>query len=75
VDRNDTVRRFFTEVHFDLPGEQDGDELKGGRVSLGYVLRKVNTNPVIRAPQNPRPLRELLGGFGLGALGGGLDRR
>ena len=75
VDRNDVVRRFFTEIDFDAPGEQDGDEVKGGRVSLSYLLTKVNTNPVIRAPQNPRPLRELLGGFGLGALGGGLDRR
>lgn len=75
VDRNDTVRRFFTEIDFDVPGEQQGDEVEGGRVSLSYVLTKVNTNPVIRAPRNPKPLAELLGGFGLGALGGGLDRR
>lgn len=75
VDGNDIVRRFFTEIDFDVPGEQDGDEVKGGSVSLTYVLTKVNTNPVIRAPQDPRPLRELLGGFGLGGLGGGLDRR
>jgi hypothetical protein len=33
----------------------------------------VNTDPVIRAPQNPRPLQELLDGFGLGGLGGGLS--
>ena len=75
VDRNDIVRRFFAEVDFDAPGEQDGDEVRGGRASVSYVLTKVNTNPVIRAPRNPKPLRELLGGFGLGALGGGLDRR
>jgi hypothetical protein len=75
VDKNDVVRRFFTEIAFDVPGEQDGDDVDGGRVSLRYVLRKVNTSPVIRPPQNPKPLRQLLEGFGLGALGGGLDRR
>ena len=72
VDRNDVVRRFFTEFDFDVPDQRDGDDLKGGRVSLSYVLTRVNTEPVIRAPRNPRPLRQLLEGFGLGALGGGL---
>ena len=75
VDENDVVRRLFADLDFDVPGDESGDDLKGGRRSFTYVLTKVDTNPVIRAPQNPRPLRELLGGFGLGALGGGLDRR
>ena len=72
VDRNDVVRRFFTEFDFDVPEQKDGDDLKGGRVSLSYVLTEVNTEPVIRAPRNAKPLRQLLEGFGLGGLGGGL---
>lgn len=75
VDRNDVVRRLFAEVDFDLPGDEDGDEVKGGRVSLSYVLRKVGTNPVIRAPQNAKPLGQLLDGFGLGGLRGGSHSR
>ena len=72
VDRDDVVRRFFTDVDFDVPGEHSGDEVKGGRITFSYVLRKVDTDPAIRAPQNPKPLQELLDGFGLGGLGGGL---
>lgn len=70
VDENDVVRRFFTEFRFDVPDDKEKD-LRGGKVSLSYVLRKVNTDQVIRAPQNPKPLGELLQGFGLGSLGGG----
>jgi hypothetical protein len=75
VDRDDVVRRLFTEFDFDVPGEEDGDDVKGGKVSLSYVLTRVNTTPVIRAPQNPKPLAQLLDGFGLGGLGSGLGRR
>lgn len=74
VDENDVVRKFAADFDFDLPGDQ-GDDLKGGRIELTYVLEKVNTKPVIRAPQNARPLGELLDGFGLGSLGGGLGGR
>lgn len=70
VDENDVVRRFFTEFQFDVPQDK-AEDLKGGKVSLSYVLTKVNTDPVIRAPQNAKPLQELLQGFGLGSLGRG----
>jgi len=70
VDRNDVLRRFFTRIVFKFP--RDGDDV-GGSLSLTYVLRKVGTNPVIRAPSGARPLSELSGGLGLGGLGYGLD--
>ncbi len=72
VDRNDVLRRFFTRIVF--KGSRDGGEVRGS-LSLAYVLRKVGTNPVIRAPSGARPLSELLGGFGLGGLGFGLYGR
>ena len=75
IDKDDVVRRFFTEVDFDVPGEENGDDVKGGRVSLNYVLTKVGTKPVIRTPLSPQPLQQLLQGFGLGGLGGGLPSR
>jgi len=70
VDRHGVLRRLFTRIAFDL--SRDGDDLRG-KLSFTYVLRKVGTNPVIRAPSGARPLSELLGGFGFGGLGLGLD--
>lgn len=67
VDDNDVLRRFAAEVRFKDP---DKEEVKG-KLDLTYVLRKVGIDPVIRAPADPRPLGELLGGFGLGGLGSG----
>ena len=67
VDDNDVLRRFAAEVRFKDPDKEDVT----GKLDLTYVLRKVGTDPVIRAPADPRPLSELLGGFGLGGLGGG----
>jgi hypothetical protein len=75
VDENEVLRRFFTEVDFDADNGNDGKDLKG-KFSFTYVLREVGGNPVIRAPANPRPLEELLGGLGLGspgAIGGKTD--
>ena len=70
VDENDVLRRFFAAVDFDADGG-DGKDVKG-TISFSYVLRKVGGDPVIRAPAGARPLRDLLGGFGLGGtLGGG----
>jgi hypothetical protein len=71
VDKNDVLRRFFTEVKFNAKGKENGKDLKG-TVSFLYVLHKVGGNPTITAPSDARPLSELLGGLGLGALGGGL---
>ncbi len=70
VDENDVLRRFMTDIRFDVPRD-GGDEDVKGKLRLTYVLRKVGTDRVIRAPSNPRPLSELLGGFGLGGLGSG----
>ena len=71
VDRDDVLRRFLARIDFRTRDDGDGQEVKG-RLSLSYVLRKVGGNPVIRAPSNARPLKELLGGFGLPGLGSGL---
>jgi hypothetical protein len=68
VDENDVVRRVFTEIDFDVPGDESGDDLKGGRISLNYVVTKVGGKPVIRTPLTPQPLQQLLDGFGLGGL-------
>jgi hypothetical protein len=70
VDKNDVLRRFFTKI--DFKARNGGGKVVQGRLSLSYVLRKVGGNPVIRAPSDARPLKELLGGFGLGGLGSGL---
>lgn len=67
VDDNDVLRRFAAEVRFKDPDKPD----VSGKLDLTYVLRKVGTDPVIRTPADPRPLSELLGGFGLGGLGSG----
>ena len=72
VDENDVLRRFVTDVRFDVPREGNAKDVKG-KFTLTYVLRKVGTDRVIRAPSNPRPLSELLGGFGLGAPGSPRD--
>ena len=66
VDDNDVLRRFAAVVDFDVPDEGDGGDDATGKLDLTYVLRKVGTEPVIRAPADPRPLSELLGAFGLG---------
>lgn len=71
VDGDDVLRRFFTEVEFNAKDDGRGKDVKG-RLSLAYVLRKVGGDPVIRAPAGARPLSELVGGLGLGALGGAL---
>ena len=73
VDRSDVLRRFFAAVDFNAKGS-DGKDIKG-TISVSYVLNKVGGNPVIRAPAGARPLRDLLGGFGLGgALGRGTTK-
>ena len=64
VDDNDVLRRFAADVRFKNPDKEDVK----GRLDLEYVLRKVGTDPSIRAPADARPLSELLGGFGLGGL-------
>ncbi len=69
VDEDEVLRRFFTEVDFDAADDGNGKDLKG-KFSFTYVLREVGGDPVIRAPANPRPLKELLGGLGLGSFGG-----
>ncbi len=66
VDDNDVLRRFAAVVDFDVPDEGDGSDDLTGKLDLSYVLRKVGTDPAIRTPTDPRPLSELLGGFGLG---------
>ena len=66
VDENGVLRRFFTEVELDV--ESEGEDVTG-KVSFLYLLREVGGDPVIRAPADARPLGELLGGLGLGALG------
>jgi hypothetical protein len=66
VDRNDLLRRFVARI--DLDARHDGEGAKG-RLTFAYVLRRVGTNRVIRAPSGARPLGELFGGFGLGGLG------
>ena len=70
VDKDDVMRRFFTEIDFNLDDGGDGEDVRG-KVSFVYVLSKVGGNPVIRAPSDARPLSELLGGLGPSLLGGG----
>lgn len=71
VGEDDTVRRFFTELDFDFRGNGDSGEVTAGEVTLGYVLSEPEGEPDIRAPEQSRPLSELLDRFGLGGLGGG----
>ena len=60
VDDNDFVRRVAIAGDFTVPEDTGDGELKGGSVSLAYTLEKVDIDPQIEGPANPKPLSELL---------------
>ncbi len=75
VDDNDFVRRVAIAGDFTVPEDTGDGELKGGSVSLAYTLEKVDIDPQIEGPANPKPLSELLQQFPLlGGLGAGLSQ-
>jgi hypothetical protein len=72
--RDGILRRFETNVRFELSDEQRRDALglKGGLVSFVFKQTGVNGNQRIRPPRGARPLSQLLRRLGIppGLLGG-----
>jgi len=71
IDDQDRVRRTLIDGDFTVPEGTDAGELKGGSVLFEFVFEKVDIDPSIEAPANPKPLSELAEQFGVGGLLGG----
>jgi hypothetical protein len=70
---DNVIRRVAGRVELDVP-EGDRDQvggIEGGSLSFSIEFSKVNGNQRIEAPANARPISDLAGSLGAGALGGG----
>ena len=63
-----TLRRLVLEVEFQLPEDlrDDAEGIEGGSATIDVTLSDVGEEQRIEAPEDARPIDELLGRFGLG---------